>query len=152
MSISSACSSISVSLNGKEVDLEQGLDEVVRGLQKHLNQVQLQLRMLGVGSERDDDYQEMIKEADIMEDGILEMQNLFDDLRSMSYQIVGLPETKEEKSWLKNHKIERKTYLQQKALDRKEEKNVKNLRRRKTKWVIRLRATLPRFAKRLSRI
>ena len=67
MSISSACSSISVSLNGKEMDLEGALDEVVRGLQTHLNRVQLQLRMLGVGSERDDDFQEQILEADKME-------------------------------------------------------------------------------------
>jgi len=122
-----------VSLNGKEVVLEEALDEVVRGLQKHLNQVQLQLRMLGAGSERDDDFEEKIVEADRMEDEILSMQELFDDLRSMSYQIVGLPETKEEKEFLKAHKIERKAYLQQKALDRKEEKKKEKLEEKENK-------------------
>ena len=122
MSVSSACSSISVSLNGKELLLEEALDEVIRGLQKHLNQVQLQLRMLGVGSERDDDFQEKILEADKLEDGILEMQFLFEDLRSMTYQIVGSPETPQENAFLKQHKVERIAHLEKQKLERKEEK------------------------------
>ena len=62
MSISSACSSVSVSLNGREMGLEEALDETIRNLQKHLNMVQMQLRMIGVGSERDDDFEDQIKE------------------------------------------------------------------------------------------
>ena len=83
MSISSACSSVSVSLNGREMGLEEALDETIRSLQKHLNMVQMQLRLIGVGSERDDDFEDQIKEADKMQDGIIEMTWLFEDLYDM---------------------------------------------------------------------
>ena len=122
MSISSACSSVSVSLNGKEMPLEEALDQTVRSLQQHLNKVQLQLRMLGVGSDRDDDFEDQIKEADKMQDEILEMTWLFDDLSSMAYEIVGEPETKEEKAFLKTHKIERKAYLSKIKTEHAEQK------------------------------
>ena len=82
--------------------------------------VQLQLRMLGVGSERDDDFEDQIREADKMQDSIIEMNWLFEDLYDMSYQIVGDPETKEEKSFLKQHKIERKAHLDKLKAEHKE--------------------------------
>ena len=120
MSIASGASSVSVSLNGREMNLEEALDSVVRDLQKHLNMVQLQLRMLGVGSERDDDFEDQIKEADKMQDSIIEMNWLFEDLYDMSYQIVGDPETKEEKQFMKQHKIERKAHLDKLKAEHKE--------------------------------
>ena len=120
MSIASGASSVSVSLNGREMNLEEALDSVVRDLQKHLNMVQLQLRMLGVGSERDDDFEDQIREADKMQDSIIEMNWLFEDLYDMSYQIVGDPETKEEKQFMKQHKIERKAHLDKLKAEHKE--------------------------------
>ena len=120
MSIASGASSVSVSLNGREMNLEEALDSVVRDLQKHLNMVQLQLRMLGVGSERDDDFEDQIKEADKMQDSIIEMNWLFEDLYDMSYQIVGDPETKEEKQFMKQHKIERKAHMDKLKAEHKE--------------------------------
>ena len=122
MSIASGASSVSVSLNGREMNHEQALDSVGRDLQKHLNMVQLQLRMLGVGSERDDDFEDQIKEADKMQDSIVEMNYLFEDLYDMAYQIVGDPETKEEKQFLKQHKIERKAHMDKLKADHKEQK------------------------------
>ena len=122
MSIASGASSVSISLNGREMNLEEALDSVVRDLQKHLNMVQLQLRMLGVGSERDDDFEDQIKEADKMQDSIREMTWLFEDLYDMSYQIVGDPETKEEKQFMKQHKIERKAHMDKLKADHKEQK------------------------------
>ena len=122
MSISSACSSVSVSLNGREMGLEEALDETIRNLQKHLNMVQMQLRMIGVGSERDDDFEDQIKEADKMQDGIIEMTWLFEDLYDMAYQIVGQAETPQEKAFLKKHKLERKVHMDKMKTERKEEK------------------------------
>jgi hypothetical protein len=122
MSISSACSNVSVTINGTEMNLEDALDEVVRGLQKHLNKVQMQIRLLGVGSDRQDDFEEQIAEADLMENEIISMQELFNELRGISYQLVGEPETPQEKKWLKAHKAERKLFLQMKALEIKEQK------------------------------
>ena len=118
---SSAASSVSVSLNGREMCLEEALDEVVRGLQGHLNMVQCHLRTLASDQERGNEFEEMIATADLLEDNIDEMQWLFQDLRSMCYEICGEPETPEERSFLKAHKIERKAYFQKKALDRKAE-------------------------------
>ena len=102
------------------MNLEEALDSVVRDLQKHLNMVQLQLRMLGVGSERDDDFEDQIREADKMQDSIVEMNWLFEDLYDMSYQIVGDPETKEEKQFMKQHKIERKAHMDKLKAEHKE--------------------------------
>ena len=95
--------------------------------------VQLQLRMLGVGSERDDDFEDQKKEADKMQDSIIEMTWLFEDLYDMSYQIVGDPETKEEKQFMKQHKIERKAHLDKlkaahKELKKKEKEEAKRLK------------------------
>ena len=122
MSIASGASSVSVSLNGQIVNLEDGLDQVVRDLQKHLNLVQMELRTIGMSSERDDDYSDMICEADKMQDNILQMSWLFEDLYDMAYQIVGDPETPEEKQFLKKHKIERKAYISKMKEDHKLEK------------------------------
>ena len=83
--------------------------------------VQCRLRTLAADSERDDDFQEMIGTADMLENDIDDMQWLFQDLRSMCYQIVGPAETAEEKAWLKSHKVVRKAYFQKKTLDKKAE-------------------------------
>jgi len=112
---------VSVSFHGREVDLETALDETVRGLQAHLNSVQCNLRTLAADSERDGDFQEMIGEADKLEENIDEMQWLFQDLRGMCYDIVGMAETAEEKAWLKQHKIERKLFFQKRTLEKKAE-------------------------------
>lgn len=108
MSVASGASSVSVSLNGETMNLETALDTVVRDLQKHLNLVQLHLRMIGMGSERGDDFQEMINEADQIQNGIVEMNFLFQDLYDMAYEIVGSPANPEEKAFLRQHKLDRK--------------------------------------------
>jgi hypothetical protein len=113
MSVTSGASSVSVSLNGRE-----------RELQKHLNLVQMELRTIGMASERDDDYEDMIKEADKMQDNILQMSWLFEDLYSMAYEIVGDPETPEEKAFLKQHKIERKLHIKKMNDEHKEKKRL----------------------------
>lgn len=111
MSEFSTASSVSVSLNGDTMDLETALDSVVRDLQKHLNLVQMNLRSIGLGEERNDSFEEQILEADNIQNSILEMNFLFNSLYDMAYQIVGDPQTKEEKSWLKTHKAERKVFI-----------------------------------------
>ena len=124
---SSSASSVSVTLNGKEMDLETALDETVRGLQQHLNMVQCHLRTLASDSERDNDFEEMICVADSLEEDIDSMQWLFQDLRSMCYDIVGLAETPEEKAFLKKHKIERKMFFQKRTLEMKAQKKREKL-------------------------
>ena len=122
MSVTSGASSVSVSLNGQEMDLETALDNVIRELQKHLNLVQMELRTIGMASEREDDFEDMIKEADKIQDNILEMNQLFERLYDMAYQIVGDPETPEERQFLKQHKIERKAHIKKMNDEHKEKK------------------------------
>ena len=124
MSIASGASSISVSLNGREVTLEEGLDEVVRDLQKYLNMVQCQLRTLGMGSERDDDFEDQITIADELQDNIMRMNWLFEDLYGMAYEIVGDAESAEEKAFLKQHKIARKEQIKRMKDEHAEKKRL----------------------------
>jgi|SRR5271165_4135830 len=108
MSVSSVGSNVSVGYKGSAVPLEQALDEVVRDLQKHLNNVQVSLRGIAMIVEQDDDFQEEVKLSDLLDDDLREMQWLFSDLRQMSYDLITIPEEKEDKDWFKNHKNERK--------------------------------------------
>lgn len=112
-SIASDLSTISVSLYGKEVNVEQALDETIRNLQQHLNLLQSGLREIAMSSDQStgeglDDIKLSCLQVDKMQDHILEMNNLFEDLLDMSDQLVYLPENKEEKEYLKQHKAERK--------------------------------------------
>ena len=43
------------------------------------------------------------------------MVELFEELRSYCYDLVGLPESMEEKMWLKQHKIERIEFFKKMA-------------------------------------
>ena len=61
MSISSNGSSISINYNGQEMDLEQMLDETVKGIQSHLNDLQLQLRQVAQSEDRNDDFEEIVE-------------------------------------------------------------------------------------------
>jgi len=108
MSVSSACSNISVGYKGGAMPLEQALDEVVRDLQKHLNSVQVSLRGIAMIVEQDNDFQEEVKLSDMLDDDIREMEWLFSDLRSMCYDLISIPDEKEDKDWFKNHIKERK--------------------------------------------
>jgi hypothetical protein len=94
---SSSASSVSVSFRGEEVDLERALDETVRDLQQHLNMVQCRLRTLAADSERDDDFQEMIGTADMLENDIDDMQWLFQDLRTCVTKSLAPPKPQRRK-------------------------------------------------------
>ena len=113
MSQCSDLSTISVSLNGQEVNLEQAITTTVNALQNHLNLLQLNLRSIAMSNDQStgeglDDIKRSCDEVDNMQDHILEMNNLFEDLLDMSDQLVYLPENKEEKEYLKEHKAARK--------------------------------------------
>lgn len=116
---SSSASTVSVNYHGKECSLEESLDETVRNLQSHLNAVQCNLRTLAADQERDPDFKEAIGEADKLETHIVQMVELFEELRGYCYDLVGLPESMEEKLWLKQHKIERREFFKKMAIDTK---------------------------------
>jgi hypothetical protein len=121
MSCVSNLSHVSVSIHGELKDCETALNEVVLGLQGHLNAIQLQLREIAMSSDQATgdlndpemtDLKNSVEQCDALIDTILLMNNLFDDLIDMADQLAFLPENKAERDWLKAHKRERKILIQ----------------------------------------
>lgn len=121
MSVCSDLSMMSVSYRGSEVNLEKQLDETIRGLQKHLNDLQLVFRQIAMSCEQEIgeevkvdglcvtcDLINSCKQVDEMKEHIVRMNNLFDDLLDMSDQLVYEPINKDEKAYLKKWKNESK--------------------------------------------
>lgn len=113
MSQCSDLSTISVSLNGQQVNVETAITETINALQNHLNKLSVNLRSIAMSNDQCtgeglDDIKRSCAEVEELQDHMLEMNNLFEDLVDMSDQLVYLPENKEEKEFLKEHKIERK--------------------------------------------
>ena len=119
MSISSNGSQISINYNGEEMDLEQMLDETVKGIQRHLNDLQLQLRNVAQSEDRNDSFEEIVEITDAVQDDIDEMIFLFSDLKDVADQIRGKvpPDMKQ---WYLEHKLKRK---QEKQKEKAEKKN-----------------------------
>lgn len=134
-STASNLSEISVNLHGQTITVEKALDDTIRELQQHMNQLQCKLRVIASMSEQQtgdlepgdfSDLKESVKETDELEDHIQEMIELFEDLRDMAGQLAYLPETPAERLWLKDHKAARKVAINEKRRSaiatRKEEK------------------------------
>ena len=119
MSISSNGSSISINYNGTEMNLEEMLDETVKGIQRHLNDLQLQLRNVAQSEDRNDSFEEIVEFTDAVQDDIDEMIFLFEDLKSVADQIRGKvpPDMKQ---WYLEHKLKRK---EEKLKEKAEKKN-----------------------------
>lgn len=110
MSISSVGSTASVWVNGEEVGLEIQLEEVIKKLQNHLNRTQLHLREIASVCEQDDDLEEELKLSGDLDDDLLNMNFLFDDLRSMCLGLISEPNNKEEREMIKKFKEQRKAH------------------------------------------
>lgn len=90
--------------------VEEALDEVVRGLQNHMNHVQMALRQAASIAEQDADYSEELKISWAIDEDLLQMSFLFEDLRAMSLDLITVPDTAEEKLLAKKFKLDRKAY------------------------------------------
>lgn len=119
---SSSASQISISIDGKEMDLEEMLDTTIRGVQSHLNQLQMQLRNVACCEDRGESFEEIVEITDEIDDSVIEMIELFSDLQDVTKQIRG-PIPKEYKEWMKEHVAKRKQKLAIDKLERK--KNIK---------------------------
>lgn len=109
MSVASNVSGLSVSINGHELSLEEAINSVYEGIQRHLNDSQNSLRMLAMLLEKDDiSFRDGVEYSDKVNDDVDEMLKLFKDLKSILKQIVGKPTSEEDREWLKAHNEERK--------------------------------------------
>ena len=101
----------SVSFQGKEMSLEEALDQTIRGVQNSLNDLQVALRQLANVEEQAIDTEEDFKEAVTLEDTttdlVNDLVNLLEELPSIASDIRGkVP--KECKDWYVEHKTRRK--------------------------------------------
>lgn len=106
-SIGSTASRASVGFHGETVDMEVALDDTVRQLQGHLNNVQQLLRNIAVIVEQDADFKTEVAESDKVDDELRRMGWLFADFRHIVDDLISIPDTKEDKAWFKLHKKER---------------------------------------------
>ena len=141
MSICSDLSNVSISIRGEDVNVEKALDDTIRALQQHLNQLQIVFRQIAMSSEQqmgDDvkvdskDYGQLTvsndlilscKQVDAMQEHIVKMNGLFDDLMSMSMQLTYEPESADEKKYLKEYKMTRKIEVEKLRQQLKDERN-----------------------------
>lgn len=126
MSVSSNGSSISINYNGEIMDLEQMLDETIKGIQKHLNDLQMQLRQVAQSDDRNDSFEEIVEFTDFIEDDVDSMILLFQDLQYVAKEIRGKtpPDMKE---WYLDHKLKRKEKKQQEKASKKSKIKVTKL-------------------------
>src|SRR5688572_20691457 len=110
MSVSSVGSMVSVGFHGREVGMEEALDETVRALQRHLNLAQCHLREIAAVVERNEEYEQELKLSWDLDEDLLQMSFLFEDLRMMSLDLISTPQTPEEKALAKKWKIDRKEH------------------------------------------
>ena len=126
MSISSNGSSISINYNGTEMNLEEMLDETVKGIQSHLNDLQLQLRNVAQSEDRNDSFEEIVEFTDAVQDDIDEMIFLFEDLKSVADQIRGKTPI-DMKQWYLEHKLKRKELKQKEKAEKKNKVKVSKM-------------------------
>ena len=123
MSVASSAASLRfVQFDGREISLEQALDEVIRGTQNKLNQLQCNLRQLAAaeggeqafGETKLEDFQYCVNLEDECCDLVAGLCELLVELPEIARDIAGKPEDAESKAWWKQHKLERKLALAKK--------------------------------------
>ena len=124
---SSAASMISVSYQGKEMTLDECLDECCRGIQGKLNSLQVALRNLAQQSEQEvddcEDFKICVELEDETVDLISGLTELLSELPGIASDIRGNP-PKEMRDWYKQHKLDRKEQ-QRKEKEAKKEAEAK---------------------------
>ena len=115
-SICSTMSTMSVSVFGEEIILEQALDSIFKQLQTSLNDCHSQTREMAMDLDRDDDFKIFYEHDRKIQEYVDSLTVLFKELKSVSKQVLGKPDNEEDKAWLKEQ-LERKKREAQIAKD-----------------------------------
>jgi hypothetical protein len=115
-SICSTMSTMSVSVFGEEIILEQALDSIFKQLQTSLNDCHSQTREMAMDLDRDDDFKIFYEHDRKIQEFVDGLTVLFKELKSVSKQVMGKPDNEEDKAWLKEQ-LERKKREAQIAKD-----------------------------------
>ena len=112
---SSAASMRSVNFHGREMTLEQALDETIKGVQNHLNSLQVALRNLAACEDQavddDEDFRQMVALEDEIADTVGALNELLGELPDIASDIRGSAPNPAMKAWHRTHKAERKLQL-----------------------------------------
>ena len=112
---SSAASMRSVNFHGREMTLEQALDETVKSVQNHLNSLQVALRNLAACEDQavddDEDFRQMVALEDEIADTVGALNELLSELPDIASDIRGPAPNPAMKAWHRTHKAERKLQL-----------------------------------------
>tara|TARA_R110000782_G_scaffold71722_1_gene143758 strand:+ start:1653 stop:2018 length:366 start_codon:yes stop_codon:yes gene_type:complete len=105
-------STMSVSVFGEEVKLEVAIDDIFKKIQTSINNTHYQIREMCMDLDREDDfkvsYEHHVKVGDYVDD----LAGLFKELKSVTKQVLGKPDTPEDKVWLVNKVARRKQEIQ----------------------------------------
>ena len=112
----SMMSTMSVSVFGEEVILEKAIDDIFIKIQDNINNTHCSVRNMCMDLERDNDFKISYEHHDTICTYVDDLAMLFKELKSVSSQVLGKPDTTEDKQWLKE-KIERKKIEAQMAKD-----------------------------------
>ena len=121
MSTSSVGSQASVGFHGAVVGMDEAVDNVMRDLTNHINNIQLCLRHIAVIADQDADYASELKLSWAVDEDLLQMRFLSDDLRGICLDLITVPETAAEKVLARKFKIDRKEH-ERKAIIQHNEK------------------------------
>jgi len=105
----------SVQFGGREMSLEQALDECIRGVQGHLNNLQVCLRNLAACEDQEidefDDFKAAVALEDETTDTVAALTELLSELPDIARDIAGKPDSPESRAWWRDHKAERKALM-----------------------------------------
>jgi len=105
MSISSAMSGLSVSMNGEECSLEEAVTSTFKEIQTHINNTENNICGLAVADDRDD-FRYSYELQKKIELSLSELLLLFKDLKSIVKQIKLKPTNEEDRQWALSYDIE----------------------------------------------
>jgi vacuolar-type H+-ATPase subunit I/STV1 len=122
-SIGSSMSMMSISHRGEEVDLEKALDEIFKDLQTNLNHTHCKMREIAMLEDQgDDDFKQVSEMCWSVEDNIIEMNDLFTELKDVLKQIRGKTPVAE-KDWFKMKTDQRKNEYKESKSKKKDNLN-----------------------------
>lgn len=125
--MSSVCSNMSVSCLGEDdVDIDVAIDKVFNLIQSKVNDAQCCLRQMAMSEQQDIPYIEVAQLHYNIEDFCDGIVTLFKELKNVSKQVLGKPQTNEEKdefkAFLEKRKIEIQQRKEQDKLDKATDK------------------------------
>lgn len=105
MSISSAMSGLSVSMNGEECSLEEAVTSTFKEIQQHINNTENNICGLAMADEKGD-FRYSYELQKKIEFSLSELLLLFKDLKSIVKQIKLKPNNEEDRQWTLSYDIE----------------------------------------------